>query len=85
MSYGRNDEARDLLKQAIADLKQSLAKNPEDKEVRYHLGDALVLSGQLAEDAGQFEDALNCFEASSRHPEGFRAERFDLHGSYSSL
>ena len=50
------------MKQAISDLKRSLAKNPEDKEARIYLGDALFLSGYLAECAGQLEDALNCFE-----------------------
>jgi tRNA A-37 threonylcarbamoyl transferase component Bud32/tetratricopeptide (TPR) repeat protein len=58
----RIDEARDLLKQAIADLEHSLAKDPKDRETRYYLGDALDLYGRLAEEAGQFEVALNCFE-----------------------
>ena len=40
MSFKRIDESRDLLRQAISDLKQSLAKNPEDQEVRDSLGDA---------------------------------------------
>ena len=64
VSVRQADEgARDLLKQAVADLKQSLAKNPEDKETRSVTSAmALLLSGYLAEDAGQFEDALNCFE-----------------------
>ena len=49
------------MNQAIADLKQSLAKNPEDREARYHLGMPFLVR-LLAEDAGQLEDALNCFE-----------------------
>jgi tetratricopeptide (TPR) repeat protein len=56
------DEARDLLKQAVSDLKQSSAKKPEDKETRFYLVEALVLSGYLAESAGQLDDALSCFE-----------------------
>ncbi len=62
MFFNRIDESRDLLKQAISDLKRSLAKNPEDKEARNYLGDALLLSGYLAEGAGQLEDALDFFE-----------------------
>jgi tetratricopeptide (TPR) repeat protein len=58
----KSDEARDLSKQAVSDLKQSSAKNPEDKEARLCLEEALRLSGQLAEFAGQLEDALSCFE-----------------------
>jgi tetratricopeptide (TPR) repeat protein/tRNA A-37 threonylcarbamoyl transferase component Bud32 len=65
MSLGKNEEAGELLNQAIADLNLSLAKNPEDQEARYHLGDALVQTGQLAESAGQLEDALNCYEQAS--------------------
>jgi eukaryotic-like serine/threonine-protein kinase len=65
MSISKAEEARDLLNQAVVDLKQSLAKNPEDKEVRYYLGGALFHSGCLAEDAGQIEVALNCFEESA--------------------
>jgi len=61
-TVNKTDEARDLLKQAISDLKQSLAKNPEDKEARFYLADTLLLSGYLAQFAGQFDDALNCFE-----------------------
>ena len=65
MSLGTNEEARELLNQAVADLKQSLAKNPDDKEARYHLGDALVQTGQLAYGDGKLEDALNCYEQAS--------------------
>jgi hypothetical protein len=60
--FNKNEEARDLLKQAISDLKQSSAKNPEDKEARGFLADAFHLSANLAEDAGQLEDALDFLE-----------------------
>jgi tetratricopeptide (TPR) repeat protein len=56
--FDRTEEARDLMKQAIADLRQSSAKNPEDKEARLHLGEALELSGELAVGAGQLDEAL---------------------------
>ena len=36
-SVNKTDEARDLLNQAVSDLKQSSAKNPEDKEARFYL------------------------------------------------
>jgi tetratricopeptide (TPR) repeat protein len=62
MSHNRLDESRELLRQAIADLQRSLANDPEEREARDYLGDALFLSGCLAEEAGQFEDALNWFE-----------------------
>ncbi len=62
VSVGKNEEARELSNQAVADLKQSLAKNPEDKEARFHLGRVLFQSGELAGSAGQLEDALNCYE-----------------------
>ena len=62
MACNKTDEARDLLNQAVSDLKQSLAKNPEDKEARLWLLRSLVLVRPLAEGAGQLEDALNCFE-----------------------
>jgi tetratricopeptide (TPR) repeat protein len=58
----KTEEARDLLKQAVSDLKQSSAKNPEDKEARFYLAEALFFSGCLAEFVGQLEDALSCFE-----------------------
>jgi eukaryotic-like serine/threonine-protein kinase len=58
----KNDEARDLLKQAISDLKQSSAKYPQDKEARIYYAETLLMSGCLAQHAGQHEDALNCFE-----------------------
>jgi tetratricopeptide (TPR) repeat protein len=58
----KEEEARDPLNQAIADLKQCLAKNPEDKAARFWLLEALYWSGFLAEGAGQLEDALNLFE-----------------------
>jgi tetratricopeptide (TPR) repeat protein len=56
------EEARELLNQAIADLKHSLAKNSDDTEVRDHLGSSLFYSGCLAEEAGQLEVALKYFE-----------------------
>ena len=59
---GKIDQARDLLKQSISDLKQSSEKEPDDKEVRFHFAEALLLSGEVAEFAGEIEDALNCFE-----------------------
>ena len=62
MYSSRAEEARDLLNQSATDLKQSLAKTPEDKEARYYLGEALFSSGSLAEEAGDLEAALNCFE-----------------------
>jgi tetratricopeptide (TPR) repeat protein len=62
MHFSKPQEARELLKQAIADLNHSSAKNPEDKEVRDHLVSALFYSGCLAEEAGPLEVALNCFE-----------------------
>jgi len=62
VSLNKTEEARDLLKQAISDLKQGLAKNPENTEARNYLVDAIRLSGDLADGAGQLEDALNCFE-----------------------
>jgi tetratricopeptide (TPR) repeat protein len=62
VSFSKIDEARDLLKQAISDLKQSSAKNPEDKDVRSFLADAFHLSASLAEDSGQLEEAVNCLE-----------------------
>jgi eukaryotic-like serine/threonine-protein kinase len=58
----KNDEARDLLKEAISDLKQSLARKPDDEEARLYLAEALWLSGLAAQFEGQFGDALNFFE-----------------------
>ena len=63
MSFQKIDEARDLFKQAVSDLKQSLAKNPEDKEARLHPRRCPIASpAAWPIEAGQFEDALNCFE-----------------------
>ena len=61
-SVHKNDEARDLLKEAISDLKQGLARNPDDTEARFYLGEALFSSGVVAQFAGRLDDALNCFE-----------------------
>ncbi len=62
MSFDRRDESGELMDHAIADLKRSVAVNPDRKEVRLYLGEALVTSGLLADEAGRFEAALNCFE-----------------------
>ena len=62
MYSSKAEEARHLLDQAAADLKQSLAKNPKDEEAQICRWQALFYSGCLAEDAGQVEAALNCFE-----------------------
>jgi eukaryotic-like serine/threonine-protein kinase len=58
----KNDEARELSKQAISDLKQGLASYPKDEQARFYLGEAFCLSGCAAQFAGQFEDALSSFE-----------------------
>jgi tRNA A-37 threonylcarbamoyl transferase component Bud32/tetratricopeptide (TPR) repeat protein len=60
--YNRPDEARELLKEAIEDLKQSAAKNPKDKETQDSLAAALGMAGTLAHGAGQLEDALDFYE-----------------------
>ena len=80
VSFNKIDEGRDLLRQAISDLQQSSAKNPENNEVRLHLEDALLLSGDLAEGAGQLEDALDCFEqvANIRTASEPMAANFDM-------
>jgi len=62
MYSSQAEEARNLLNQAAADLEQSLTQEPEDKEVRICVVQSLFSSGCLAEDAGQLEAALNCFE-----------------------
>jgi len=62
MYASKAEEARDLLNQAAADLGRSLVKTPEDKETRYCFCSALFHSGCLAEEEGQLEAALNCFE-----------------------
>jgi len=62
MYSSQAEEARDLFNQSAADLKRSLAKTPEDKEARDCHGQALFYAGCLAEEAGQPEAALNCFE-----------------------
>jgi eukaryotic-like serine/threonine-protein kinase len=58
----KNEEARDLLNQASADLTQSLAKTPEDRAVREGLAHTLFYSGSLAEEADRHTAALNYFE-----------------------
>ncbi len=65
MLLSQPEAARDLSNQAVADLKRSLAKNPEDKEARICLGQALFQSGCLAAEVDQIEAALNCFEQSA--------------------
>jgi eukaryotic-like serine/threonine-protein kinase len=60
--FDKIDEGRDLLKQAILDLKQSSARSPEDNEARFYLGEALFMSGCSAQYAGLLVEALNCFE-----------------------
>ncbi|MGP0062170.1 MAG: protein kinase domain-containing protein [Isosphaeraceae bacterium] len=88
MSFNKVEEARVLLNQAIADLRQGLAKNREDKEALFHLGDALVLTGQLAASAGRLEDALNCFEeafAMHRDSEPFESSYLDFTFIYKLL
>jgi tRNA A-37 threonylcarbamoyl transferase component Bud32 len=62
MIRSKADEARDHLNQAVTDLKLGLAKKPEDKEARIWLLQSLFFSGVSAEDAGQVEDAMKCFE-----------------------
>jgi tRNA A-37 threonylcarbamoyl transferase component Bud32/tetratricopeptide (TPR) repeat protein len=62
LQYERIDEARDVLKRAISDLKSILAKNPTDGETRGYLIRALTYSGQLAGEAGQFDLALEYYE-----------------------
>src|SRR5262249_3770591 len=61
-SYKRNDEARATAQMGIADLRRGLAKDPGDGAARGHLSNALFLSGCLAEEAGPFHFALDCFE-----------------------
>jgi tRNA A-37 threonylcarbamoyl transferase component Bud32/tetratricopeptide (TPR) repeat protein len=58
----RNREALALWNQAIADLEESLANNPDDTKARIRLGEALKMSGRLASNMGEFEDALERFE-----------------------
>ena len=60
--YGKPEGARDLLRHAVSDLERSLAKNPADRDTQRYLVDGTLLSGYLAEDAGEFEEALGCFE-----------------------
>ena len=62
LTFNKEEEARDVLNQAITDLRRGLAKDREDIEARYHLGDALVWEGGLAIGAGRLEDALDRYE-----------------------
>jgi eukaryotic-like serine/threonine-protein kinase len=62
MVRSKADEARDQLGQAVADLKLGLAKEPGDKKAQIWLLQSLFFSGVSAEEAGQLEDALKCFE-----------------------
>jgi tetratricopeptide (TPR) repeat protein len=62
IQQARLDDARDLLKQAIADLQRSLEENPEHQATRYHLIDALFTYSELADGARQFDVELDCFE-----------------------
>ena len=75
MYSSKAEEARDLLNQATADLKQSLAKTPGDKETRSCLGSALIFSGCLADERGSTRSRPDLLRASSRHPDGFRDEK----------
>jgi eukaryotic-like serine/threonine-protein kinase len=61
-SLNKIDESRDLLRQAISDLEQSVAKNPHESAARSSLSDALLLSGDLSVGVWQIENALNSFE-----------------------
>ncbi len=61
-SVGKIEEAREPLRQAIVDLKQSLATNPEDKEAWDRLADAFWLSADLSDKTGQLEDTVTGFE-----------------------
>jgi len=65
MSFNKMEEARDLLNQAIVDLKQSLLTNPKDNESRLYLCEALLTSGNLADEAGELEAALTHYEQSA--------------------
>ncbi len=77
MGSGTAEEARNLLNRSAADLKQSLAKNPEDKLARNCLIRALFFSGRFAEGAGQLDDALNWFEqAAAIQPETEQIELY---------
>jgi eukaryotic-like serine/threonine-protein kinase len=64
VELSKPEEARGILNHAVADLRRSLAKTPEDREVRHYLGNSLFYSGSLAEDADQTTEALNYFEQS---------------------
>jgi tetratricopeptide (TPR) repeat protein len=64
LESSQNAEALDLLNQAVVDLRQSLAKNPADKDVRHHLVNSLFRTGELKQDGGQLAAALNDFEQS---------------------
>jgi tetratricopeptide (TPR) repeat protein len=58
----RLGDARDVLKQAIADLQRSLEENPGHQATRYYLVDALFRYSELANDARQFDVELDCLE-----------------------
>jgi tRNA A-37 threonylcarbamoyl transferase component Bud32/tetratricopeptide (TPR) repeat protein len=62
IQHVRPGDARDLLKQAIADLQRSLGENPEHQATRYYLVDALFRYSELADDARQFDVELDCLE-----------------------
>jgi tRNA A-37 threonylcarbamoyl transferase component Bud32 len=73
------DDAREILKQAIADLQRSVAKSPEDRKVRHYLVDALFTYASLAGDAGQFEVALNCLDQIAAHVRAFDHPPSEFH------
>jgi eukaryotic-like serine/threonine-protein kinase len=86
--HGKIDEGRELLKQAISDLEQSSVKTPEDKEARFRLGEALALSGDLAQPAGQLDEALSSYQQSAVIQMTFElsdVEYGSLTGLYKSL
>ena len=79
MPFNKNEEARGLLNQAISDLRQGLTKNRDDKEARYHLGEALVWSGAMAAWADQLEVALDCDEEATALLGDFQPNKTDYH------
>ena len=60
-------------------------KTPRTRRLGFYLGDALFLSGYLAEDAGQLEDALNCFEQAAAIHMAFEPSDSEYRYSYRSL
>jgi tRNA A-37 threonylcarbamoyl transferase component Bud32/tetratricopeptide (TPR) repeat protein len=64
-SFDKPEEAEEILHHAVVDLEQYLSKNPEARKTRYYLGDALRLSGTLADRKGRTEDAVGFYERSA--------------------